>query len=273
MTTRITFSNGEKEYLRGLASRCGDLANEHRQKAGCFKKVSYGVSIPLILTNVATLVLNAWGGDENDLEIKITTMCVLGINAVSSGLKSYLKVDERVQYNVQKAVSYEKLSEKIEISLAARNPLFNFTELAEEKINIIDHGDGDIAAAREEESEPEPAVQAAPSEIELEVPRPESDESKHGPTPDEDGQQAGGPEELSESSVSSEKQEVAIHHPDTPTPPRRQTHSKRYNEQEYILRQRQQFLEEEKRKQQYEMSQNILKTLKSDFQTIKNSEL
>jgi len=300
MTTHISFSDGEKEYLRGLASRCGDLAKEHRKKAGCFKKVSYGVSIPLILTNVATLVLNAWGGDENDLEIKITTMCVLGVNAVSSGLKSYLKVDERIQYNVQKAISYEKLTEKIEISLAARNPLFDFTELAEEKINILDHDDGDITAAREEEPtlepepeyepepEPEPEPVRAPNtknSIELEKPRKEPEStvaleveleesvgSKHGPVPDESGQQEGAPEESSESSDISEEK-GNIHYPDTPTPPRRQTHSKRYNDQEYILRQRRKFQKEEELKQQAEMSQNILKTLKTDFQTIKNSEL
>lgn len=163
MSKHITFTENERKYLSDLADRCEKFSREHRQKAAILKKVSYGISIPLILTNVATLIVNAWGGDNNSTEIKVTTMAVLGINAISSGLKSYLKVDEKIQHNIQKAISCEKLTEKIEISLASRNPKFNFDQLAEEKINIIENND--TLEIPKESSESEEKIQVTVEEV------------------------------------------------------------------------------------------------------------
>ena len=139
MSEIIYFTENEREYLRELAKKCNISVNEHRKKAKFYKKISYCFTIPLIISNITTLLLNAWKDDNNDNnnEIKITTMVVLGINALSTSCKDYLKFDKRKQYHLEKEVSYKKLAVKIESSLAARVPKFNFDELTNEKISIV----------------------------------------------------------------------------------------------------------------------------------------
>ena len=170
------------------------------KKSTFFKKLSYVFTIPLILSNVTTLVLNAWGGDDNDLEIKITTMSVLGINALASGFKSYLKFDEKMQYNTEKAISYEKLAEKIESSLVSRRPKFGFDELTEEKINIIEHDTYVYKAVVEEAPKPvpEPIPEMELIEVESEPTTPTT--STRTPVSDHVGQQTAVPSDLSDRS-------------------------------------------------------------------------
>ena len=139
MTELIHFSDNEKKYLKYLSKKCIKSLNEHKKKESLFKKLSYSFTIPLILSNVATLIVNTINKDNDNLNIKYITISVLGINSLLTSVKSYFKFDEKMEYNKNKTTMYNKLYEKIESSLASNRPKFNFNELTEENLNIIDN--------------------------------------------------------------------------------------------------------------------------------------
>lgn len=139
MTEIIHFTDNEKKYLKYLSKKCIKSSDEHKKKESLFKKLSYSFNIPLVLSNVATLVVNTINKDNDDLNIKYITISVLGINSLLTSVKSYFKFDEKMEYNKNKATMYNKLYEKIESSLASSRPKFNFDELTEENLNIIEN--------------------------------------------------------------------------------------------------------------------------------------
>ena len=136
-TQDVTFTSDEKKYLNELVERCKKLSILFREKSKKLKILSYSISISLILANASTLVLNILGGNHSDDVIQIPTITILGINTVVSGFKSYLKLSEKIQYYIHMAISYETLIEKIESSIAARRPKFNFSDLTKERFNML----------------------------------------------------------------------------------------------------------------------------------------
>lgn len=136
------FTEDEKLYLNKMKDKCIKRAKKYRKKIKLYKKLNHFFSIPLILTNVVTLVLNAWG-DINGNDIKIATIAVLGINSVSTGFIKYLNLDKKIQVSTKRKINYERLSEEIKINLASRNPKMNFDDFADKKMNLLTDDDDD----------------------------------------------------------------------------------------------------------------------------------
>ena len=133
----ITFTKKEKKYLENLSKECSELSEKYSRKMRQMRIFMDVFSAFMILSNSATLVVNAWGDDINELYVKIPTITILALNATSSGFQRYFKLNEKIEYNMQKSIAYEKLHQKIDFTLATKNPEFDFKDLVDENTTLL----------------------------------------------------------------------------------------------------------------------------------------
>ena len=129
-------SLAEKKHLYIVSMSCRKLHDEHIKQYYLLKKISYGITIPILLADSVTFVLATIGKILSEDELRLITGIVLGVSAFGTAVKEFSKLEQKIQYNLNNATNFNKLADKIEGTVVSESPEYNFNDLIEEKINL-----------------------------------------------------------------------------------------------------------------------------------------
>ena len=125
----------EFEYTKNIQSRIVKTVKSLKTQIKCLDFIKNILSVPLILTNVATLMLNSLSSENEN--VHIVTLVVLGINSTSSGFLKFYNLDAKVESKKLLLKEYQEFNENLMLFMVVGSSDVTFDEIVKKNFELI----------------------------------------------------------------------------------------------------------------------------------------